>query len=118
MSTQENLEMGSFTIKSQKSIKEAIEKVFALFPILKERKKQRAGTLSTGEQQMLSMARALMLQPTLLLIDEPSLGLSPNYVEAVFDKIREINQNGTTILLVEQNVRMALEYSDRGYVFH
>lgn len=117
MSTQENLEMGAFTIKNQKSIKEAIEKVFALFPILKERKKQRAGTLSTGEQQMLAMARALMLQSTLLLIDEPSLGLSPNYVEAVFDKIREINQNGTTILLVEQNVRMALEYSDRGYVF-
>ena len=117
LSILENLEMGAFIKKNQKSIKEAMEKVFSLFPILKERKKQKAGTLSTGEQQMLAMARALMLQPTLLLIDEPSLGLSPNYVEAVFNKIKEINQNGTAILLVEQNARMALEYSNRGYVF-
>lgn len=117
MSIQENLEMGAFTIKNKNSIKEAMENVFALFPILNERKKQISGTLSTGEQQMLAMARALMLQPTLLLMDEPSLGLSPNYVEAIFDKIKEINKNGTAILLVEQNARMALEYSDRGYVF-
>ena len=117
MSIQENLEMGAFNIKSQKTVKDTLEEVFDFFPILHERKKQKAGKLSAGEQQMLSIARALMLQPTLLLIDEPSLGLSPNHVEAVFDKIREINQNGTSILLVEQNVRTALEYSDRGYVF-
>jgi len=117
MSVQENLEMGAFIRKNQKAIKEAMEKIYTLFPILKQRKKQKAGTLSTGEQQMLAMARALMLKPTLLLIDEPSLGLSPNYVEAVFDKIKEVNKDGITILLVEQNARMALEYSDRGYVF-
>ena len=93
-----------------------MHEVFELFPSLKERQSQRAGTLSGGEQQMLAMGRALMLKPKLLLLDEPSLGLSPNYVDAVFEWIREINKHGTTILVVEQNARMALEFADRGYV--
>jgi branched-chain amino acid transport system ATP-binding protein len=117
MTVLENLEMGAFTRKDKKDIHKDIEKVFDLFPILKERKGQRAGTLSSGEQQMLAIGRALMMRPKLLLLDEPSLGLSPNYVEILFEKIKEINKSGTTILLVEQNARMALEYADRGYVF-
>ena len=117
MTVLENLEMGGYTVNNKKTIEDTMEKVFQLFPVLKERRKQRAGTLSSGEQQMLAIGRALMLQPKLLLLDEPSLGLSPNYVEAVFEKIKEINKNGTSILLVEQNARMALEYADRGYVF-
>jgi len=117
MTVLENLEMGAFTRKDKKDIHKDIEKVFDLFPILKERKGQRAGTLSSGEQQMLAVGRALMMRPKLLLLDEPSLGLSPNYVEILFEKIKEINKSGTTILLVEQNARMALEYADRGYVF-
>lgn len=117
MSVLENLEMGAFTKNHKSSLKEDFDKVFTLFPVLKERRKQKAGTLSGGEQQMLAIGRALMLEPKLLLLDEPSLGLSPNYVDMVFEKIKEINTNGTTILLVEQNARIALEYSDRGYVF-
>jgi branched-chain amino acid transport system ATP-binding protein len=125
MTVLENLEMGAYTLGNgfmsfwgkNPLIEERIEKVFELFPILKERRKQRAGTLSSGEQQMLAIGRALMLKPKLLLLDEPSLGLSPNYVEIIFDKIKEINKEGVTILLVEQNVRVALEYADRGYVF-
>ena len=117
MTVLENLEMGAFIRSDKRAIRESIERVFELFPVLKERRKQRAGTLSSGEQQMLAMGRALMLKPKLLLLDEPSLGLSPNYVETVFNKIKDINKNGTSILLVEQNARMALEYSDRGYVF-
>jgi len=117
MTVLENLEMGAYTVKDKKRIKENIEKVFSLFPVLKERWKQRAGTLSSGEQQMLAIGRALMLKPKLLLLDEPSIGLSPNYVDIVFEKIKEINKEGTTILLVEQNARIALEYADRGYVF-
>jgi len=125
MTVRENLEMGAYTLinglrrwKTQSSlIKRRIEKIFALFPVLKERQRQRAGTLSTGEQQMLAIGRALMLEPRLLALDEPSVGLSPNYVEVVFEKIKEINDSGTTVLLVEQNARMALEYADRGYVF-
>jgi branched-chain amino acid transport system ATP-binding protein len=117
MTVLENLEMGAFTRKDKKDIHKDIGKVFDLFPILKERKGQRAGTLSSGEQQMLAVGRALMMGPKLLLLDEPSLGLSPNYVEILFEKIQEINKSGTTILLVEQNARMALEYADRGYVF-
>ena len=117
MTVLENLEMGAFIRSDKRAIRESIERVFELFPVLKERRKQRAGTLSSGEQQMLAMGRALMLKPRLLLLDEPSLGLSPNYVETVFNKIKEINKNGTSILLVEQNARMALEYSHRGYVF-
>lgn len=109
--------MGAFTINDKKRFQEDIDNVYNLFPVLKERPKQKAGTLSSGEQQMLAIGRALMLKPKLLLLDEPSLGLSPNYVDIVFEKIREINKNGTTILIVEQNARMALEHADRGYVF-
>ena len=117
MSVLENLEMGAYIRNDKMLIKEDIKEVFKLFPSLKKRQSQRAGTLSGGEQQMLAMGRALMLNPKLLLLDEPSLGLSPNYVDAVFERIREINKHGTTILMVEQNARMALEFADRGYVF-
>ena len=119
MTVLENLEMGGYTVSSGQSsvVRERIEKVFELLLVLKERRKQRAGTLSSGEQQMLAIGRALMLKPKLLLLDEPSLGLSPNYMDTVFEKIKEINIDGTTILLVEQNARVALEYANRGYVF-
>jgi len=117
MTVLENLEMGAYTRNDKKVVQKDIDRVFSLFSVLKERQKQRAGTLSSGEQQMLAIGRALMLKPKLLLLDEPSLGLSPNYVDTVFEKIKEINKDGTTILLVEQNARMALEYADRGYVF-
>jgi len=119
MTVLENLEMGAFTVpkKNVSEIKNRLEKVFHLFPILKDRKKQKAGTLSSGEQQMLAIGRALMLNPALLLLDEPSLGLSPNYVEVVFEKLVEINNAGTSILLVEQNASKALEICHRGYVF-
>lgn len=117
MSVLENLEMGGFTAYDRVMVRDNIEKVFTIFPDLKKRQKQRAGTLSSGEQQMLAMGRALMLKPKLLLLDEPSLGLSPNYVEIVFEKMKEINKNGTTILLVEQNAQIALETAHRGYVF-
>jgi len=118
MTVLENLEMGAYTRIDKSSVKESIEKTLTLFPRLKERTKQKAGTLSGGEQQMLAIGRALMLKPLLLLLDEPSLGLSPNYVEIVFDKLLEINQNGTSILLVEQNAQMALQTCHRGYVFN
>jgi len=119
MTVQENLEMGAFTIsrKEKALAKERLAKVYGLFPILSERRKQKAGTLSSGEQQMLAIGRALMLEPKLLMLDEPSLGLSPNYVDIVFKKLREINTGGTSILLVEQNVSRALEICHRGYVF-
>jgi len=117
MNVLENLEMGSYTRSNKKTLQQYIDKVFSIFPLLKERQRQRSGTLSSGEQQMLAIGRALMLKPKLLLLDEPSLGLSPNYVNTVFEKIKEINKDGTTILLVEQNARMALEYADRGYMF-
>jgi len=119
MTVQENLEMGAFTIanKEKTLIKERLKRVFKIFPILGERKRQKAGTLSSGEQQMLAIGRALMLEPKLLLLDEPSLGLSPNYVEAVSEKLVEINKDGTSILLVEQNAFKALEICHRGYVF-
>jgi branched-chain amino acid transport system ATP-binding protein len=119
MTVIENLEMGAFTLSrgNNSELQGRLEKVFHLFPILKERKKQKAGTLSSGEQQMLAIGRALMLKPTLLLLDEPSLGLSPNYVDAVFEKLVEINKDGNSILLVEQNAFKALEVCHRGYVF-
>jgi len=117
MSVFENLQMGAYTLDNKKEISESLEKVFNLFSRLKERQHQRAGTLSSGEQQMLAIGRALMLQPKLLLVDEPSIGLSPNFVHLVFEKLKEINKNGTAILLVEQNARAALQYTDRAYVF-
>lgn len=116
MTVLENLEMGGY-LNQNKEKKETLKRVFEIFPILSERKNQKAGTLSSGEQQMLAIGRSLMLQPKLLLLDEPSLGLSPNYVEEVFEKIKEINKAGVSVLLVEQNVRMALEYAHRAYVF-
>lgn len=119
MTVFENLEMGAYTVDSHQGpvVRERTEKVFELFPVLKERRRQRAGTLSSGEQQMLALGRALMLKPKLLLADEPSLGLSPNYVDLIFEKLVEINQDGTSILLVEQNASMALEIAHRAYVF-
>lgn len=117
MTVRENLEMGAYIKKDKTVIRQVMARVFGLFPELEKRAKQKAGTLSTGEQQMLALGRALMLRPKLLLADEPSVGLSPNYVDIVFDKLREINQNETSILLVEQNARMALEICHRGYVF-
>ncbi len=112
----ENLEMGAFTRKDKDGIRRDMERVFTLFPRLKERAKQVAGTLSGGEQQMLAIGRSLMANPRLLLLDEPSMGLSPILVEAIFDTIRQINAQGTTILLVEQNALMALSVARRGYV--
>jgi branched-chain amino acid transport system ATP-binding protein len=116
MSVIENLEMGAFQRKNSLA-KAEIENVVDLFPLLKDKRNQKAGVLSTGEQQLLAMGRALMQKPKLLLADEPSLGLSPSYIDIIFDKLIEINKSGTSILLVEQNARMALEIAHRGYVF-
>lgn len=112
----ENLEMGSYTRKDKQNIKSDYENVFSKFPRLEERKKQIAGTLSGGEQQMLAMGRALMARPKLLLLDEPSMGLAPLFVKEIFSIIRDINKSGTTILLVEQNANMALSIANRAYV--
>jgi branched-chain amino acid transport system ATP-binding protein len=115
MSIKENLEMGAFS-RSRADLSEDFDRVYDLFPILRERRSQPGGTLSGGEQQMLAMGRALMARPRLLMLDEPSMGLAPKLVEKIFDVIREINGQGTTILLVEQNANVALEISNRGYV--
>jgi branched-chain amino acid transport system ATP-binding protein len=112
----ENLQMGAFTRNDEAGIKQDIEKAYHYFPILKDRHKQLGGTLSGGEQQMLAIARALMARPKLLLLDEPSLGLAPMVVVKIFEVIRELNQQGTSVLLVEQNARMALKLAHRGYV--
>jgi branched-chain amino acid transport system ATP-binding protein len=112
----ENLQMGAYVRSDQAGIRRDMERAFELFPRLRERAKQVAGTLSGGEQQMLAIGRALMASPRLLLLDEPSMGLAPLLVEAIFDTIREINAQGTTILLVEQNALMALSLARRGYV--
>ena len=117
MTVLENLQMGAYRRNDKVAVSQEVDIALSLFPQFKGRLKQKAGTLSTGEQQMLAMGRALMLKPKLLLADEPSLGLSPNYLELVFDKLVEINKNGTSILLVEQNASEALEIAHRGYVF-
>ena len=116
MSVLENLEMGAFQRRDRSELKNDLDRVYSLFPRLSERKRQRAGTLSGGEQQMVAIGRALMAHPMLLLLDEPSMGLAPIFVERVFETIVEINQQGTTILLVEQNAYQALKISHRGYV--
>jgi branched-chain amino acid transport system ATP-binding protein len=116
MSVLENLEMGAYQRTDRSEISQDLERVYGLFPRLHERRDQKAGTMSGGEQQMLAMGRALMARPKLLLLDEPSMGLAPIFVEKIFEIIREINDQGTPILLVEQNALMALETASRGYV--
>jgi branched-chain amino acid transport system ATP-binding protein len=116
MSVLENLEMGAFQRTDKANFPEDMDRVFHLFPRLAERKQQKAGTMSGGEQQMVAMGRALMARPKLLLLDEPSMGLAPIFVERIFDIVREINEQGTPILLVEQNALMALDAASRGYV--
>lgn len=116
MSVRENLEMGAFLNPNKAQISQDMDRVFELFPRMKERRNQAGGTLSGGEQQMLAIGRGLMGKPDLMLLDEPSMGLAPILVEQIFDIIFEINQNGTSILLVEQNAQMALAIADRGYV--
>ena len=116
MSVLENLEMGAFQRKDRSGIRQDRDRVFELFPRLQERRHQKAGTLSGGEQQMCAIGRALMARPKLLLLDEPSMGLAPIFVERIFEIVKEINEQGTPILLVEQNALMALDVADRGYV--
>jgi len=116
LTVMENLDLGAYLRKDKAGIKEDINQVFGLFPVLRERCNQAGGTLSGGEQQMLAIGRALMARPNLLLLDEPSLGLAPILVDAIFRIIRQINNQGTTILLVEQNAQLALQFSHRGYV--
>jgi branched-chain amino acid transport system ATP-binding protein len=116
MSVTENLEMGAFQRSDRSGIKAGMDRVFTLFPRLQERRHQKAGTLSGGEQQMCAIGRALMAEPKLLMLDEPSMGLAPLFVEKIFEIIREINEQGTPILLVEQNALMALDVARRGYV--
>ena len=116
MSVEENLEMGAFSLKDQSDLKKDLDMVYGLFPRLKERRNQKAGTLSGGEQQMLAMGRALMSHPKTILMDEPSMGLSPKLVKEIFSIIRKLHEQGITILLGEQNAKMALSIADRAYV--
>ena len=116
MSVEENLEMGAFSLKDQSDLKKDLDMVYGLFPRLKERRNQKAGTLSVGEQQMLAMGRALMSHPKTILMDEPSMGLSPKLVKEIFSIIRKLHEQDITILLVEQNAKMALSIADRAYV--
>jgi len=116
LTVMENLEMGAYTRADTAQIRQDLDRVFLLFPLLKDRQSQLSGTLSGGEQQMLAIGRALMARPRLLLLDEPSLGLAPKLVETIFEVIREINAQGTTIMLVEQNAHMALQIAAKGYV--
>ena len=116
MSVEENLQLGAYTIRDKKQIESDIEKMYERFPRLKERRKQLAGTMSGGEQQMLAIGRALMSRPEIILMDEPSMGLAPILVQEIFEIIKEINGSGTTVLLVEQNANMALQIAHRAYV--
>src|SRR2546423_11076238 len=116
MTVGENLEMGAFQRRDRGNLREDVDRVYSLFPRLAERRNQKAGTLSGGEQQMCAIGRALMARPNLLMLDEPSMGLAPIFVEKIFEIVGEINEQGTTILLVEQNALMALDAADRGYV--
>ncbi len=117
LSIRENLEMGAFVRKSQREVDEDVEMVYTMFPVLRERQRSLAGTLSGGERQMLAIGRCLMLRPTLLLLDEPSLGLGPLVVDEIYRKIKEIQRKRVTLLLVEQNARKALQIADHGYVY-
>lgn len=116
LSVKENLMLGAYTVKNQLVVKERLEKVYHIFPRLKEREKQDGGTLSGGEQQMLAVGRAMMSNPKMLLLDEPSMGLSPLFVNVIFDTIKKIKEEGTTVLVVEQNAKKALSIADRAYV--
>ncbi|MBE17566.1 MAG: ABC transporter ATP-binding protein [Nitrospinae bacterium] len=116
MTVKENLELGAFILQDSKKVEESMSNIFSIFPLLEQRQEQFAGTMSGGEQQMLAIARALMTNPNILMLDEPSLGLSPKYVQEVFEKIIELSNQGFTIILVEQNVLQALEVCHRGYL--